>query len=392
MLFGPARFLAPRLFALGVASAVLALPGSARAADEEPAVVLTIQTLDAFENADSFTSALKRALEEAPGWTVPKTDKDYALQVLTISLDCADPPDAACEQKIGDEIHVDHFLWGRMHKEGSDVTGDLHLWTRDKGSTTATFRYSANVKDAADDTLLAEARKHVAELVGPPPGGTLKILAGAITGPVFVDGKEAGKMIGGRVTLQVTPGPHKISIPAEGYNTMEAQVDLQPMESKELTLTPSVPSKGPDVQKILGFATMGLGVVAGGVAIGATVKTKLINDELGDKEQLLKDITPNTSTGGEVDLCAPGDGDDPYPNFTGPDAQKQYYNGLCDTGRTMQTLQLVMWPLAGALVGTGIVVVATSDWSSSSGPEAASVRIDPSFGPQGADLKMTVRF
>jgi hypothetical protein len=391
---------ASRIGALSVSAllSIATLSARGHAAEEKPAAVLTIQTLDAFENADSFTSALKRALEEAPGWTVAKTDKDYALQVLTISLDCADPPDAVCEQKIGDEIIQDHFLWGRMAKEGDDVTGELHLWSRGKGSTTTKFRYSANVKDAADETLLAQARKHVEELVGAPPGGTVKLRVGAISGTVKLDGEAVGRLIGGRTTIQVPPGAHRITVEAEGYNPMEAQIDMKPLETREVSLVPTVIEPGPDAQKIVGFTLMGLGVVAAGAGVGVMIKTQLINDEfVAAKENPSGLLVINgTPEDGSIDLCKPGDGSDPYPNFDSVgEAQKtQYYEGLCDTGRTMQTLQLVLFPLAGVLAGTGAVLLGTADWSGGDGKESAGLpfRIDPSFGPGGADVRVTVKF
>src|SRR5688500_13647972 len=93
--------------AVAVAVVVGLFSVEARAEDGElPIAVLTVQTLDAFEQADALTTALKRAVEDAPGWSAAKTEKDYALQVLVLSLGCTDPPDAACEERIAQEIKV----------------------------------------------------------------------------------------------------------------------------------------------------------------------------------------------------------------------------------------------------------------------------------------------
>ena len=62
---------------------IIAAPGTAWAEDGElPVAVLTVQTLDAFEQADALTNAMKRAIEDAPGWSAAQLPKDYALLCL----------------------------------------------------------------------------------------------------------------------------------------------------------------------------------------------------------------------------------------------------------------------------------------------------------------------
>ena len=131
---------------------------------------------------------------------------------------------------------------------------------------------------------------------------------------------------------------------------------------------------------------------------GGMIKTALINDELSaaktNPSGLI--VINGTPKDGSIDLCEAGDGTDPYPNFDSiGEAQKTlYYEGLCDTGRTMQTLQMVFFPLAGVLAGTGALILGTADWSGGDGKESAGLpfRIDPSFGPGGADVRVTVKF
>jgi hypothetical protein len=77
-----------------------------------PVAVLSLQTEDAFDQAEALTKALKRVVSETPGWS--HIDNDWAVQVLVLSLECVEPPDAACEEKIAAEIKTDRYLWGTM--------------------------------------------------------------------------------------------------------------------------------------------------------------------------------------------------------------------------------------------------------------------------------------
>jgi len=374
---------------------IIAAPGTAWAEDGElPVAVLTVQTLDAFEQADALTNAMKRAIEDAPGWSAAQLPKDYALLVLSNSLGCTDPPDAACEEKIASEIKVDRFVWGQMKQDGRDVVGDLHFWVRGQGSKAATFRYSANLTTAADETLVDLARGKFVELAGGPPGGKLKITAGKLSGDIFVDGKPAGKLVAGVATLDLGIGTHKIRATSRGYEDMEASVEIKAREDRAVALVPVQEAEGPPVQKILGFTALGLGAAAAGVATYAGVRVLQINSDLDPYQS---GVDPDWAFLEGKDGCeAEGD----YPNIAlapgqnnANDPKKTEIQDLCDQGRTFQTMTLGLWPVAGTLAGAGIILIATADWSGG-GKESAKLpfTILPSFGPDGANLTVGARF
>ena len=119
--------------ALITAAALMTTAGAARADDaaqaaasssDLPVTVLTVLTPDAFDLADALTVALKRAIEDTPGYAT--TDKDQALQILVLTLQCGDPaalpgtvvPDGACEAKISERLKADRYVWGAHHQEG----------------------------------------------------------------------------------------------------------------------------------------------------------------------------------------------------------------------------------------------------------------------------------
>ena len=383
--------------ALCAVGGVTMFGGSAEAAEELPVAVLTIQTLDAFEQANALTSALRTAVEGADGWSHAQLDKEHALLFLISSLDCADPPDAACEQKIGDELKVDRFVWGTIKREGEEISGDLHLWTRGAGSRGTTFKVPVNVIVPSDPDFAKFVQSKFLEVAGPPEPAKVRIKAGSVNGTLFIDGKDAGKVVAGAATVELPPGAHRIRVVADGYEDMETSIDLKVREDREISLMPLKKSGGPDIQKIMGFTTIGLGVAAAGVATYAGVRVMQINDEL----QPFREDTNGeyrfipSSAEQEVDGCdATGDYANIEPVVSGADStERGRAIDLCKEGETMQTMTLAMWPVAGALAGTGVILLATAKWGGDS-KEVGQLPfvLVPSFGPTGGGATFSMRF
>lgn len=356
---------------------------------ELPVAVLTIQTLDAFEQADALTNTLKRAVEDAEGYSYAQLDKDHALLFLISSLGCNDPPDAACEQKIGDELKVDRFVWGTMKKEGNDVLGDLHLWTRGQGGKSTTYRIPVNVVVPSDPDFAKLVLGKFGEMTGPPPAAKLRVKANIPTGTIFIDGKEAGKLAGGSATFDLPRGSHRIKIVAEGYEDAETTIDLKAREERDVSLTSVKKSGGPDIKKILGFTSIGVGVAAAGVATYATVRVASMQSDL-DPVLSGQNLGPNIE-GKDQNACD-------NPNFFYRDSgdsqlTEAEIQDICSESATMGPLNAAMWPVAGVFVGTGIILLAVSDWGGGD-QEAASLPflVVPSIGPEGGGASFSMRF
>lgn len=369
---------------LGLAS--LALPHRAHA-EEYPVAVLTVQTLDAFEQADSFSSALRRVIEDESGWSAAQLDKDYALLVLVSTLGCSDPPDAACEQKIATELKVDRFVWGTMKLEGADVVGDLHFWASGEPSKATNFRYSANLKTAGDDTLIEVARKTFGDLVGGSTKAKVTVTAGNATGAVFVDGKEVGQLTGGKLVIDVEPGSRKITVKVPGFADSEAVIDVAAREAKAVTLTPQPPSDGVDAKIVIGFTALGLGAVAAGFgAYGGISALGLNGTEYDGYRQALTESGPGQPFPDEEQGC-PAEPADPSYVPGGGDFSLESF---CSREATAELLQSVLYPTAGVLGVTGIILLATGDWGGSS--ETAvnlPVRVTPMVGANHAFISVT---
>ena len=342
---------------LATSAILFAVPGLA-SADEWPVAVLTVQTDDAFEHADSFSASLRRAIEDEPGWRTAQLDKDYALLVLASTLECADPPDAACEEKIAKELKVERFVWGQMKLEGQDVSGDLHYWVSGEPSKVVPFRYSANLKTSGDDTLVEIAKKTFQDLVGGVPPATLELSVGTLDATVLANGQEVGKLKAGKGSVQVPAGSVKLTIRAAGYNDAESTVKLEPREKRELTFTLTPRGAEANVQAILGGTALGLGAVAAGLATWGGITALGLKGEDGENGRAQIQLAPEGSEEGFNGCETSGS---QYIHLRGGGDEKAL-RSFCEDVSLAETLQVALWPTAAVLGGLGIVLLATADY------------------------------
>jgi len=123
----PSRRIAPWLAGACLAGAIASASSTVLAADPGPDTlpvsVVSIQTNDADEQADSLTKALRSSIRQMPGWSLG--EGDYSLEVITLVLKC-EPTDATCASRIADQIKADRYVWGVLKKKGPNVIGDLY--------------------------------------------------------------------------------------------------------------------------------------------------------------------------------------------------------------------------------------------------------------------------
>ena len=232
--------LVARLGALVIASAMLASAGPARAADPgpdtQPLNVVAIEGNDAEDQAEALTKALRNAVRASGGWSL--SPGDYSMEVLVLSMKCADPPDATCQAKIADEIKVDRYIWGYLKKlKNGNVGGELALWVRGKGTTKTPIEYGANLTEANDDSLKRVANEAFNKLTGGSPKGGIHVKAGAEGGQLFIDGEPIGALNNGEATLQIPSGAHTLAVKAPGYDDSQTQVVIKPGKTSDVALT-----------------------------------------------------------------------------------------------------------------------------------------------------------
>lgn len=372
-----------RVFAWATAASIALSAGAALAAepgpDTLPINVIAIQTPDADDQAEALTKALRGAVRQMPGWSLG--EGDYSFEVLSLSLKCPEPPDANCQSRIADQIKADRYVWGtlkRKDKKGSVVTGQLHLWVRGKGTSNWPIEYSGNLTDQNDDALRKIASESLGQLTGGPPKGGLHIHAGTVAGQVFLDGQPLGALKSGDGTFMVPAGPHKVTVKAVGYADSETQVVVKPTGAPADISMTMVGSAGPpiNVKRVGGYAALGAGLVFGVVGLVSAVQVNSAQKAI-DGTNNLRDTLPQS-----VDLCD----QTTYPTGLDPNV---YNKNACSKGKTFQTLQIAMFPLAAVAGGVGIFLIATSGKSA---PKMGNLQVLPQIGPQGGRLDVTYNF
>ena len=353
--------------AAGSATAFAAEPGP----DTLPISVIAIQTDVADDQAEALTKALRNAVRAIPGWSLG--EGDFSLEVLTLSLKCAEPPDASCQSRIADQIKSDRYVWGTIQKKGNNVRGTLNFWVRGKGTSKVPVDYTANLTESSDETLKRIASQAISELTGGPPKGGVHIKAGDLQGQVFVDGQPLGALKSGDGTFTIPSGPHKITVKAPGYADTESQVVVKPTGAPaEVTLVPvqNEAKTAINWRKVGGFASLGVGVGLGVVGLVSSLKVNSVRTDPAYTD--LRKKYPGAS-----DVCDASKSGDGFEAIVAD----------CKSAKSAQTMQIIFYPLAAVASGLGIYLLATS--SSSPNAPKTGFQFDPQVGPTGGKLDVT---
>ena len=384
------------LTALTLAAAtVAAVPAHAEASDSQRVQVLAMMSDDGFQQAQALTIALKRAVTRAEGWSLGKGD--FSLEVMVAALNCPSPPDSSCQQKIGKKVGTNRYVWGTLKLEGKEAVAVLHLWENGAEKQQTTLRYSANLTDASDDTLLKIAEDGFSKLVGAAEG-KLGLTAGNVSGDVLVDGQPAGSIKNGHSQLSLPAGEHEVRVRAAGYHEAIGTVTIKPGESTDLTLSPSpvAGATGPgdqgggntptDYRKIAGWATVGVG---GAVALtgGAFwLKSFLQTQNPPDGFQAYaKDFKS-----GDVCQHAQDNSAAFYPDANLAEHRAAALD-YCDSNSQTKTIAFILLPVGAVIAGVGTYLLVTDK------PQHEKVegkRIQPflELGPRGGRLDVRMTF
>ena len=303
--------------------------------------------------------------------------KEKFLEVLTLSLKCAEPPDASCQSRIADQIKSDRYVWGMIAKKGANVAGTLNFWVRGKGTSKVPVDYTSNLTDSTDDSLRRIAAAAISELTGGPPKGSVHVKAGDVQGQVFVDGQPLGALKSGDGTFMVPSGPHKITVKAQGYADAESQVVIKPTgAATELTLVP-IPMETKTAvnwRKVGGFASLGVGVAAGVVGLVSSLK---VNSVKNDPEFTALRNKYYSKEANPDDVCTAAE--------NAKDSSKIV--ARCNAAKGALTMQTIFYPVAVVAGGLGIYLIATS--ASSAKPTKTGFKIDPQVGLNGGKLDVS---
>jgi hypothetical protein len=400
------------LTVLAAALLSVVFPRSARAeAPNQKAVpiyVLSILTDDADDQADALTQALRTRVRQAPGLSLLETPQ--SLETLTIALRCPPRPDGPCLQRIGDQLHADHYIWGSLgKKKGGQVEIEAHFWSRGKGQNDATETFSDNLKDPSDDALRSVASKLVAELTGtgsPASSGgggsgaegatgTLVVHAGSGGGSVMVDGTEKGTLDGGTARVEVSEGSHTVTVHVPGSQAPSLTTTVKAGGEQEVSfaLAPrsesddseGEPSKPFPTRKVVAYSALGVAAVL--ITVAAVEGLGWLSDK-SDSDNQRANIPANVG-----DACGVGTA---TPNATYAPAAA----AACNDSKDAQTKSTISWVtgVAGlAAGGVGVWLLTTdhdadSSASASSGRFKPRVGVSPLIGQHEGGLRLRVQF
>lgn len=380
-----ARFL-PLGLLLAVVTCVL-LPSRARAEaagpQATPLVVLDIDSEDAEDQAEALTASLRSRVRSAARWSLVEpstTGGTQALGTLIVALKCTSKPDAACLQRIADQLHADHFIWGQLARSaGSQVTVELHLWTRGKPDAGLKESYTDNLKDPSDENLRKLTAKLFAKLTGTNATGSLVVHAGTESGTIVINGVPQGKLEGGNARLEIAAGTHLVEVRIAGFTAPARQVVLDAGSEAELTFVltaaksePNTPPPAPfPVRKVVGFSAVGVGAAL--LAVGGIEGLRFLSERSDLDDARAK--TPTTIQ----NLC-----DDSITPTT--EAGCRAYN----SAKKARTLAIVFSAIGGVVAGAGLVVLLTDPGPPK--PTAGKVQVSPHFGPAEGGVDLSVRF
>src|SRR3954469_12326399 len=158
-----------------------------------PVTVVSILAEGADDQADALTATLRSRVRALRGYSLG--EGDFSLEVLTLGLKCGDNPDEICQAKIGEQIHADRYIWGKVKKPrgARSVTAEVHLWTRGRPSSRTQFTYSENLTAPGDEALKRLVDEALGKLLERGHKGTVDVRAqGIAAGDLFVDGQSSG--------------------------------------------------------------------------------------------------------------------------------------------------------------------------------------------------------
>jgi hypothetical protein len=380
--------------ALVLTLAFVLVPSSALA-ESKQIQVLTVMSPEAFDNANALTVALKRVISRAEGWSL--APGDYSLEVLLAGFNCDEQPDNECLQKIAGSIESSRFIWGTMDVVDDQVRTELHLWSEGRNVGQASLRYSRNLTDPSDDTLISMAEDAFHELLGESEG-RLIVIAGDATGDVYVNGELSGRIEDGTAKLMVQAGELEVVVKAPGYLDGRSKTTLRPGDKTKLVLElvrdpdyvepkakksrehrkATEPArdrkqrKSVSTQKAVGLGAVGAGVIVAGVGGGYWISSYgQRNDDAYEDYRSTVDQDADPCEQAKVD-------------------QREDIIDHCEANRTTRTMARILTPAGGVVAVAGLVLVLTDKPAN----ERVQRRIRPSVavGPRGGRMDLTVHF
>ena len=279
---------------------------------------------------------------------------------------------------------------------GNQVTAEIHLWARGKPDTSTKETYSDNLRDQNDETLRRVATRILDKISGTVTTGTLTVHVTEAEGEVlWVNGQKNRPIEHGAATIELPAGKYDVEVRALGFANAKQEAvlvsaGLDSTVTLKLETAPPPPVEtsnaavsGSKVRKVVSWSLVGLGVVAGVVAVVEAVQFMSAKNDLdAARKQVPSNIT---------DVCS----DNPTVAFNSAatTACTKYNQAAND-----RTLAFISGGVAGALLVTGAVLLLTAPHEATEPAAPATARAEPRLqvlpyafprGGGGVDLSLT---
>jgi len=319
-----------------------------------PIQVIAVRSDDAEDQADALTAALRNRVRALRGYSLG--DGDYALEVLTLGLKCSEVPDEACQNKIGNQIRADRFVWGsvKRSKSARQVVAELHLWTRGRPSTKTEFTFSDNLTAPGDDGL----RRLVDEALG-----------------VLLERQKAPAAITSAAPRSPAPKtPATTTAPAAASDPPATGAGVADGEGGE--------SSGSNLHSTLGWTGIGVGSAFIAAGIYSVVRVSQIQND--DSVERYRQGFPSG-----VDSCEQAEAgvNSPISGAATPTEMQDF----CSSAKTFQALEFVFFGLGAITAGAGIYFLAT-DSNTTAARSKPHFAFTPPLGRSGGRVEFGFRF
>jgi hypothetical protein len=328
---------------------VLLATGTLRAQEHAPVPIqiLALTTDDADDQADALTEALRARVDAMSTWSLQQSTQSF--ETLSIALRCPKRPDSPCLQRIGDQIHTDHYLWGTMARARGDVIAQVNMWNRGEAGAQTSVTFQDNLLDPENPKLRAIAM-HLLDTLLPP----------ATAEPTPIVHGQALRSVGPMPAAQEAPA-------AQTTGTTSAAAAATPPTEPTVN---NPPSRLPKVLGYAGIATGAVLLVAGGLETAKWVSDK------SDADRQRSMVPANVS-----DVCA-------APGYAAAATACQ-----ASTRETNDAVFAWVFTVAGVtLAGTGIWLLVATAGGEKSQVSRLPFEIVPTIGVNARSLDLRLRF
>ncbi|MEM9188812.1 MAG: PEGA domain-containing protein [Myxococcota bacterium] len=401
-----------RLSAFLVGITAFGLAGLPDVAAAEVAV-LGLQSVEGDDEfAANMTGALRYAVAEFNGWDVNEREMSLAQMML---LSGCDSPDDACLAQIASTMQVEQVVYGTVRRSGGGPNFrfqlEVKVFDAAAGEVTQQAEDSLSSRLTDIDDLREPAERLARSLSGQTdPMGTIRITANAPGAQIRLNGDPMGALTGDEFVTEAPPGNHRLEIIADGYETFRQTVRVEAGASAvvEATLIEGESDGGGEIIAPTveeggggGFPFIPVGGVFLGLGAAATVTFIIAwtqmsgydhngpggaNDD-AEWNRVQSFYSPNE------DVCTEARAGRIGGAGTAMDISSAV--DICDEQDRLETLFNVGLSVAIATyaIGTGLILAGVlSGEDDDADPNAATLRLDPVFGPDLAGVGASGRF